>query len=96
MITMLMLFTVGICVGLYIFLEAVDDSGRYSGKIRFCLVARDVCSGVGGLMVMWYTAKGQIDWLHIVLASSIALYLWPKMVYRMRRWERGFKFWGRL
>lgn len=86
----ILLFTAGFLLGLYILLEGVHDVGRFAGPTRWCMVLRDVSTGLGGLMLMWYAWCGQIDWLHAALALPLALYIWPKMVlryFRFRGWE---------
>lgn len=85
-------------LGLYILMEAVDDAGHYSGADRFCLVLRDVATGVSGVMLVWIPGRDlflclihripwhwEIDGLHMALTFALALYLWPKMVMRFHR-----------
>lgn len=90
-------------LAVYIIFEAVDDANRYSGFDHACLVARDVLTGLAGVMLGWYAIKdttlilisgapwnSQLDWLHLVLAVTLALYIWPKMVIR------AVKFWPKI
>jgi hypothetical protein len=83
----IILHSLGIVLGAYILLEAVDDAGRYAGMDRLCMVARDVSTGVAGLMLVWYSGEGRIDWLHIALALPLALNIWKKMVKRYYRFR---------
>lgn len=87
------LIYIGVALGTYIMLEAVDDVGHFAGINRLCMVIRDVLTGVVGLALLWCSIMGQVDWLHLGLGAALALYIWPKMIFRVPLWWHRFKRW---
>ncbi len=79
-----MINVLSMMLGPYILLEAIKAMADMDGGDRVCRVAKYVLSATSGLMLAWYGWRGSVDWLHVSLAASLALFAWPKMVSRVR------------
>lgn len=76
-------------LGLYLLLEAINQMALMDGGDRACRVAKYVLAALSGLMLATQGWVQRVDWLHLVMACTIALFVWPKMVTRM---HHIFKF----
>lgn len=72
-----------VILGIYIGLEAINELAMMDKGDRAYLVFRYVLCALGGLMISYYGAKGEIDWLHIGLAVTISLFMLPKIRIRV-------------
>jgi hypothetical protein len=72
-----------IILGLYVMIEAVHQMADMDGGDRACRVAKYVLSALSGLLLAWYGIQMQLDWLHVSLAASVALFVWPKLLGRL-------------
>jgi len=77
-------YVLGILIGIYIMFEAIHQMGEMPGGDRACRVAKYVLAALSGLVLIWHGWHLHLDWLHVALSTTIGLFLWPKMLGRIR------------
>ena len=72
-----------VALGAYICLESIKQLADMDGGDRVCRVAKYFLSATSGATLGWLAFIHRVDWLHVALASSVALFVWPKMLTRL-------------
>ena len=73
---------IAILLGLYLLGEAIAAASLMDRGDRLCRVSKYLLVAIIGLWLV-FEAK-QADTWHLVMASALALFVWPKMVDRIR------------
>lgn len=76
-------------IGLYIFLECISAAANMHKGDRFCRMFAYLLGSLSGLYAMAIAWQGIANTGHILVFLSLALFLWPRMIYRVLGGQRA-------
>lgn len=73
---------IAIALGLYLLGESIAAAAAMQGGDRLCRVAKYMITGALGI---WMVAEpAQVDGGHLATAFALSLFVWPKMLDRIK------------
>jgi hypothetical protein len=75
----------GFMIGAYLLIESLAAAALLDAAQRISRITKYLLTGVIGLLMI--TSLDQLDWLHLVLASALALFVWQHTFYRWMKWR---------
>lgn len=82
-----------VIIGLYCMLESISAAGDMHGGDRLCRILKFLLAGVSGLIAVYQGMHSSASISLLVMITSIALGIWPRMVYRIFGGQRGTDMW---
>lgn len=67
-------------IGVYLLIESLSAAAMLDAAQRLSRIAKYLLTGIIGLLLL--THLDQLDWLHLVLACALALFVWQHTFYR--------------
>lgn len=71
-------------IALYVVLESVHAMMRMDGGDKLCRVLKYIFTALSGFVVIQHSWRGAVTTGEFYLIFSLALFLWPTMLYRIR------------
>lgn len=71
-------------IALYVLLESLHAMMRMDGGDKACRVLKYLFTALSGAIVIQHTWRGVVTIAEFYLIFSLALFLWPTMLYRIR------------
>lgn len=88
-----MLNALVIILGLYCVLESISASAAMHKGDRLCRLAKFLGAGISGLFAIRIGLLGIANFTTFVMIASIALGVWPRMVFRITGGQRETDHW---
>lgn len=80
-----------IALGLYLLGESIAAAAAMQGGDRLCRVAKYMITGALGI---WMAAEpAKVDGTHLALAFALSLFVWPKMLERIKTFINRLENW---
>ncbi|WP_062627542.1 hypothetical protein [Ferriphaselus amnicola] len=70
----------GFVIGAYLLIESFAAAALLDAAQRISRITKYFLTGVIGLLLL--THLDEIDWMHLVLASALAFFVWQHTFYR--------------
>ncbi|MDP3088882.1 MAG: hypothetical protein Q8M99_11935 [Methylotenera sp.] len=76
-------------IGLYCLLESISAAADMHGGDRLCRFLKFFMAAISGVIAIYHGAIGGSNIQMLVLITSVALGIWPRMVYRLFGGQRN-------
>lgn len=70
-------------LGMWVTIETFIAAYKMDGGDKLCRVLKYLCTLVSALLCIWIGVNHKADWFYLIFMLTIALFLWPVIVYRI-------------
>lgn len=78
-----------VIIGVYCMLESISAAADMHGGDRLCRVSKYLLASVSGAMAIYSGVTHSATMYMLVMIASVALCIWPRMVYRLFGGQRN-------